>query len=367
MKRFAYFVRKEYLHILRDPRTMLILLGMHIVQIILFGFAISTQIRGINLVVVSPVQSESIRQITNKIDANEYFHVIGSSPSISKAQELIKKGDADIILRFPADVERSIMKGNTAAQIIVDASNPNIALSQQMYLQSIVSSYFSQKPNSLAAKPNIQVNMHMMYNPRMESSYNFVPGILGLIMIIICAMMTSISIVREKETGTMELLLTSPIRPWSIIAAKMIPYFTLSCINLIAILLLSRFVLDVPMAGSLFWIFTLSIIYILLSLALGLLISTLVKTQMVAMLCSAMLLMVPILLLSGMLFPIESAPLFFQWLSYIVPARWYISAMRKLMLEGVSLRYVAAELSILAGFTIMLVSVALLNFKNRIQ
>jgi ABC-type multidrug transport system, permease component len=366
MKRFAYFVKKEYLHILRDWRTMLILLGMPIVEIILFGFAISTEIRGINLVVVSPMQSENIRQITNKIDANEYFHVIGSTPSVEKAQALIKKGDADIILRFPADFERSITQGNLASQIIVDASNPNIALSQQMYLQGIVSSYFSQKTNNLSAKPNIQVNSHMMYNPRMESSYNFVPGILGLIMIIICAMMTSISIVREKETGTMELLLTSPIRAWNIIAAKMIPYFTLSCINLIAILLLSRFVLDVPMAGSLFWILTISIIYILLSLALGLLISTLVKTQMVAMLCSAMLLMLPILLLSGMLFPIESAPKLFQWISCTVPARWYIDAMRKLMIEGVSIKYVLKEMTILICMTGGLITLSLYNFKNRL-
>ena len=367
MARTIQFIKKEFLHILRDKRTMLILLGMPMVQIILFGFAISVEVRNINLVVVAQRPAESVREIVEKIDVNPYFTVLKMVTSSNEAIEMMRSGATDMILHLPADFDRRIAEGEPGVQMVVDASNPNTAVTEQMYLRTILTSYFTERYPNMAVGSNIEMDLRLCYNPRMESAYNFVPGIMGLIMIIICAMMTSVSIVREKEMGTMEVLLVSPVKPITIIIAKMVPYFVLSCVNLAVILLLSHYVLAVPISGSLFWIGLISVVYILLSLALGLLISTLVKTQMATMLCSAMLLMLPILMLSGMLFPIESAPLFFQWLSYIVPARWYISAMRKLMLEGVSLRYVAAELSILAGFTIMLVSVALLNFKNRIQ
>jgi ABC-2 type transport system permease protein len=207
----------------------------------------------------------------------------------------------------------------------------------------------------------------MLYNPQMKSSYNFVPGIMGLIFILICALMTSVSIVREKETGTMEVLLTSPVKPINIIFAKMIPYFTISCVNLITILLLAFFVLDVPMAGSLFWLCILSLIYIFLSLALGLLISTLVKTQVAAMLGSIMALMLPAIMLSGMIFPVENMPLILQWISNIVPAKWYIAATKKLMIEGVSVHYIIREIAVLSGMSILLIVLALRNFKNRLE
>jgi ABC-2 type transport system permease protein len=206
-----------------------------------------------------------------------------------------------------------------------------------------------------------------MYNPGMQSSYNFVPGIMGMIMIVICAMMTSVSIVREKENGTMEVLLVSPVKPLTVIISKMIPYFVISSINLSVILLLAKFVLSVPLSGSLFWTCVISIVYIILSLALGMLISTLVKTQAAAMLSSAMLLLLPVIMLSGMIFPIESEPHFFQWISMTVPARWYISAMRKLMVEGQQLHAVLPELGILSGMAVFLISVALFNLKSRLE
>lgn len=346
---------------------MLILLGMPIVQIILFGFAISVEVRNINLVIVAQQPGESVRKIAEKIEANTYFTVSKIVTSSDKALEMMRSGNADIILHLPDNFDQRIANGESGAQIVAEASNPNTAVTEQMYLQNIIASYFAEQYPNISTEANLYVDMRLCYNPRMESSYNFVPGIMGLIMIIICAMMTSVSIVKEKETGTMEVLLVSPIKPITIIIAKMVPYFVLSCVNLAAILLISRYLLAVPLSGSLFWIVSISIVYILLSLALGLLISTLVKTQMAAMLCSAMLLMLPVLMLSGMLFPIESAPQIFQWLSCIVPARWYISAMRKLMLEGVPLRYVATELTILAAMTVLLVSVALMNFKNRLR
>lgn len=366
MKSFIAFVKKEFFHILRDPRTMLILLGMPIVQIILFGFAISVEIRGINLAIVAPTQEQTINEITEKINSNNYFNVVGYYTYPQQAIEMLQKAEADIILQFPADFTKKVTNADISLQIISDASDPNKAVSQENYLQQIIISYFRESNLTNIPIQNINTDIHLMYNPGMESSYNFVPGIMGLLMIIICAMMTSVSIVREKEIGTMEVLLVSPMRPIAIIFAKMIPYFVISIINFVFILILSKFILGVPLAGSLFWISTISIIYIILALALGLLISTLVKSQAAAMLISAMVLMLPVIILSGMIFPIESAPKVFQGLSCIIPATWYISAMRKLMIEGLEIKYLLKELFILCGMALIIITIALSNFKNRL-
>lgn len=200
----------------------------------------------------------------------------------------------------------------------------------------------------------------------MKSAYNFVPGVMGLLLILICALMTSVSIVREKETGTMETLLVSPVKPVYIIFSKMVPYFTISCFNYITILALAYFVLDVPMAGSIFWLTAASLIYITLALALGLFISTLVEHQATAMVFSVILLMLPVIMLSGMIFPVESMPALLQWVSNIVPAKWYISITRKLMVQGVEFRYIIKELAILAGMTAFMIMIALKNLKNRL-
>ena len=201
----------------------------------------------------------------------------------------------------------------------------------------------------------------------MKSAYNFVPGIMGLIFILICAMLTSVSIVREKETGTMEVLLVSPVRPIRIIFAKMIPYFLLSCLNLASILLLARFVLGMPMSGSLAGLVGISLLYLMLALVLGLLISTLANNQVTAMLISGMLLMLPIIMLSGMVFPIENMPGILQGVSCIIPARWYIEAARKLMIEGVPFADVLREVLILAAMTAVLIGVALRKFNDKLE
>lgn len=362
MREFGAFVKKEFFHILRDKRTMLILLVMPVVQIILFGFAISTEIRNINIAIIAPERTESIRQLTQKIDANEYFKVVDWLPTSNQIDREMQNDHIDVTVVFGNHFEK-----RPSMQFVIDASNPNTGSAEMFYLSGIIRDYYKNMPNPDAAHPNIESNIRMLYNPQMRSAYNFVPGIMGLIFILICALMTSVSIVREKETGTMEVLLTSPVKPINIIFAKMIPYFTISCVNLITILLLAFFVLDVPMAGSLFWLSLLSLIYIFLSLALGLLISTLVKTQIAAMLGSVMALMLPAIMLSGMIFPIENMPTILQWISHIVPAKWYIAATRKLMIEGVSFRYVVTEMSVLAGFSVVLIAVALKNFKNRLE
>ena len=361
MKQFTAFIQKEFYHILRDKRTMLILLAMPIVMIIIFGFAISTEIRQINVAIVAPNNSESVRQITAKIDANEYFTVVGKLNSTKDIDREMRRDKIDIALIFGTHFERE-----PTIQFVLDATNPTASTAERFYLMAIIKDYFKTKLKGLTPPQAIGTNVHMLYNPQMKSSYNFVPGIMGLIFILICAMMTSVSIVREKEMGTMEVLLASPVKPLYIIWAKMIPYFIISCINLTTILLLAYFLLDIPMEGSLFLLCTISVVYIILSLSLGLLISTVVQSQVAAMFASLLGLMLPVLILSGMMFPIENMPLPLQGISNIIPARWYIAAVRKLMIEGLSFTYVAKELFILLGMTLFLTMVALKKFKTRL-
>lgn len=358
---FLSFVKKEALHILRDSRTMLIALLMPVVQILLFGFAISTEVNNINVAVVAPHPTESVRQAVERIRANDYFTFVGTIAG-TQIDRTLRSGAADAVVVFAPDYDRLLAdraQGQVqkpAVQIVADASNTNTATAGAAYLQSVLS-------ESTAAAPETR----LLFNPRMKSAYEFVPGIMGLIFIIICAIMTSVSIVREKETGTMEVLFVSPVRPIRIILAKMIPYFVLSCLNLASILLLARYVLDVPMEGSLAGIVGISLLYLALALALGLFISTVTDRQVTALIISAMLMLLPIIMLSGMVFPIENMPGILRGISCVVPARWYIDAIRKLMIEGLPFSAVLTNFLILLAMTVVLVGVALRKFNDKLE
>ena len=360
---FLSFVKKESLHILRDVRTMMIVLLIPVVLMILFGFAISTEVNNLNVAIVAPNRTEGVRQVVERLANNPYFTVVDYNNSID-IDKVLRSGKADAVVVFDEDYEHLIAQRAEgiatppAIQFIFDASNTNIAQTGAAYLQNVVSSDHSQQE---------LLNLHLLYNPQMKSAYNFVPGIMGLIFILICAMMTSVSIVREKEMGTMEVLLVSPVRPIKIILAKMIPYFVISCINLATILLIARYLLDVPMSGNLGGIITISIIYLILALALGLLVSTLASSQVVALLISAMVMLLPMMMLSGMVFPLENLPKVLQPLPYIVPARWYIEAIRKMMIMGLPLSAVVKEVSILIFMTFVLMGVSLKKFKDKLE
>lgn len=368
MNVFSAFVIKEFNHILRDQRTILIIIVMPIIQIILFGFALSVEIKNVNIGIIAPDYNENITLLVHKIDANPYFSVKQIIRNHKEADRLMKQGELDAVISFESKFDENTMNGTVPnISLVIDATNPNTASMENIYLSSIIQDYIRERRSIQRNPIPLSTNIHYLFNPGMESSYNFVPGIMGLILIIICTMMTSISIVREKERGTMEVLLTSPVKPLYIILAKMVPYFTVSFINLITILLLAFFVLKVPMQGSLLSVIAISVLYILLALALGLLISTLVKTQIAAMLSSIMLLMIPVIMLSGMIFPIESMPRILRYLSDVIPAKWYISAIKKLMIEGLGLSYIVKEISVLLLMTIGLISLSLFKFKNRLQ
>ena len=350
MKQFIAFVIKEAKHILRDKRTMLILFGMPVVMMLLFGFAISTDVKNVRTVVVTSEMSPRTQQAVERLAQSEYFIITQTENTPKEAEHLIRSQKADIALVFTQ---------NRGMQIMVDGSDPNMAQQWTNYARQIISS-----PNN--SQLSI-LNSQLLYNPQMRSAYNFVPAIMGMLMMLICAMMTSISIVREKEKGTMEVLLVSPVRPLMVIIAKAVPYLVLAFGILITILLMARFVLGVPLAGSLFWILAVSILYILLALSLGLLISNVAQTQLVALLMSAMVLLMPVVMLSGMLFPVESMPQVLQWLAALVPPRYYIEAMRKLMIMGVGISEVAREVTVMAGMTVVLLTIALKKFKQRLE
>ncbi len=350
---FQSFVIKEARHILRDRRTMLILFGMPIVLMLLFGFAITTDIKNVRTVIVTSEMSPKTQQTVNRLAQSEYFIITATVGMPQEAEQLIRNQKADLAVVFTTD---------NGIQLIVDGSDPNMAQQWTAYAQSILAQPTKDGNYSLSSP----LGVRLLYNPQMRSAYNFVPAIMGMLLMLVCAMMTSISIVKEKERGTMEVLLVSPVRPLMIIIAKAIPYLVLAFGVLIVILLMAAYVLEVPLAGSIFWIVFVSIIYILLALSLGLLISNIAETQLVALLLSAMVLLMPVVMLSGMLFPIESMPVILQWVSAIVPPRYYIDAMRKLMIMGVGIDAVLKEVIILSGMTVFLLIVALKKFKVRL-
>ena len=352
MNPFFSFVLKETKHITRDKRTMLMLFGMPIVMMLLFGFAVTNDVRNVRIVIVMSNADNATQQVADRLAASEYFTLTKVVATPTEAEKAIRDQKADMAIVFSQD----FASRKSGYQLIVDGTDPNMAQQWTTYANAVI--------NNTEAKA---VNTKLLYNPQMKSTYNFVPAIMGTLLMLVCAMMTSISIVREKEKGTMEVLLVSPTKPLMIIVAKLVPYLVLAFTILSIILLMSSFVLGVPIKGSLFWIYVVSTIYILLALSLGILVSTIAETQLVALLISAMLLMMPVIMLSGMMFPIESMPKILQYISAIVPTRYYISAMRKLMIMGTGIEEIYFEVSILISMLIALMSLALAKFNKRLE
>ena len=350
---FLSFVIKEAKHILRDKRTMLILFGMPVVLMLLFGFAITNDVRNVRTLVVTSQMDYRTQQAVERLSASEYFIITRTVATPKEAELLIRSQKADLAVVFAKDFASK----HSGIQFIVDGSDPNMAQQWTLYAQQTI---------AVANSQLSILNSQLLYNPRMKSAYNFVPAIMGMLLLLICAMMTSVSIVREKERGTMEVLLVSPVKPLMIIVAKMVPYLLQALLILAVILLLSATVLSVPLQGLLGWILVISFIYILLALSLGLLISNIAQTQFVALLASAMVLLLPTVMLSGMLFPVESMPTVLQWVSAVIPPRYYIQAMRKLMIMGVGIGEVWQEVVVLIGMTALLLAVSLKKFKTRL-
>lgn len=367
MKRFFGFLVKEFYHIFRDLRTMIILFGMPVAQVLLFGFVITNEIKDVKIAIVDLSKDEITQEITQKILSSGYFILDTKLDNQEQAEEVFKAGEIKEVIVFEANFAKKLKSEQEAnVQLIADATDPNTANLIVNYTSGIIQDYIA-KERQMDMPLQIQPEVRMFYNPGLKSVYMFVPGIMAMILMLVSAMMTSISIAREKELGTMEILLVSPLRPLQIILGKVTPYLALSFINAVTIILLGKFVFDVPIQGNAVLLLAESILFIFLALSLGILISTVANSQQVAMMMSMFALMLPTILLSGFIFPVENMPVALQWLANIMPPRWFIIIIKNIMLKGVGIGYVWKETLILLTMIIFFIILSVKKFKVRLE
>ena len=368
MNPFFGFIKKEVYHILRDRRSLLILLGMPVVQILLFGFAITNEIKNVDIAILDYSKDATTQEIINKIGASQYFIIHQLMDRESDIEAVFKKGKIKAVINFEKDFGKNLIKEHQASiQIITDATDPNTANTITNYINSIIQSYQNDQNKAIAQVYQIATETRMVYNSELKSVYMFVPGVMTVILMLISAMMTSISITKEKELGTMEVLLVSPLKPLQVIAGKVVPYIFLSVSNAIIIILLGIFVFNMPIQGSLVMLGLESVLFIITSLTLGILISTISASQQTAMMASLMGLMLPTILLSGFIFPISSMPVILQVISNIIPAKWFIIIIKGILLKGVEITFIWKETLILIGMTLFFIVVSVKKYKIRLE
>ena len=367
MKQLLTFIKKEFRHILRDYRSMLVLLGLPIVQLLIFGFAITNETRNSSIAILDNAKDEATQKIITKFESSRYFDIDRTLSTNDQIETAFKTGKIKLAMVFQSNFLNELSHAYKAQiQLIADATDPNQATTLVNYASSIIMDYQSEL-NKLNNLPyTIKTETRMLYNPQLKGAYTSVPGVMGMILLLISAMMTSIAIVKEKELGTMEILLVSPMKPWLVILSKAIPYFIISLINVATILILSVFILGLPIKGSLTLLILATVIYIFCALSLGLLISTITKTQQEAMLISLLGLMMPVVMLSGYAFSIANLPFVLQVLSNVVPAKWYIVIVKGIMIKGIGFSQIWMELLILLAMTVLFLSISIKRFKIRL-
>ncbi len=367
MKQFISFVRKEFYHVFRDSKTLLMLFGLPIVLITLFGFALTNEIKNSKIVVCDYAKDDASQRIIDKIQTTENFQIEKALMSHRQIEEAFKSGIIKLAVIFPANFNNDLLHTNQAqVQVIADASDPNTASTLTSYINNIVQDYQNEISPSGPAPYQITTETRMIYNPALKGATNFVPGVMALILMLVCVLMTSVSIVREKEKGTMEVLLVSPFSPFLVIVTKAIPYFLLSLINLTVILLMSVFFLEMPFNGSVLLLYLESSILIITCLALGLLISNSTDSQQSAMLISLMGMLIPVMMFTGFLFPLENMPMVLQWIANIIPSKWYYIIVKSIMIKGLGIASIWKETLILTGMAIFLLIVSFKRFKIRL-
>ena len=364
---FFAFVKKEFFHIWRDKRTMFILLGMPVVQIVIFGFALTNEVKNANIAVLDNSKDIATASLIAEFNASRNFDVEKNISSYSEVESAFKKGEIKLALVFPPHFNDDLQHFNKAqVQLIADASDPNVASTLTSYAAAIIVDYQNRITNNRKLPYTINTEMRMLYNPQLKGAFNFVPGVMAMVLLLVCTMMTAITIVKEKEMGTMEIMLVSPMRPQIVVLAKAVPYLLLSVVNIITILLLSVFVLEVPINGSILLLMFVSILFTLVSLSLGLLISAGVDSQQSAMFISLIALFLPTIMLSGFMFPIENMPLPLRTVSNIVPAKWYYIIVKSVMIKGLGLKAIWKETLILTGMMLFFLTMAIKKFKIRV-
>ena len=367
MRKLFSFTKKEFYHILRDPLTLLIMFVMPVMLMSILSYAVSTDIKNIPLVVLDQSKTTDSKELTEKISANAYFKLKANCNTAEEVENAFRKGLCAMAIIIPSGFgNEPLHSGVSDIQVMVDASDPNQASTMANYFQAEIMDYQQAKNKSAGGNASIKTEVKMLYNPQMLSTFNIVPGLKGMVLLLICTLMTSIAIVREKELGTMEILLVSPLKPQVIIFAKAIPFLIISIVDVILILLLSNLVLHVPINGSVALLMFLALVYIFTALALGMLISTITQTQQAAMIAAGVGLMLPSLLLSGLIFPIEGMPAILRGISHIIPARWFIDALRKVMIKGLGFEAIWEQFLILLGMCVVLLTVSIKKIKSRL-
>ena len=367
MKKLFSFTKKEFFHILRDPLTLLIMFVMPVMLMSILSYAVSTDIKNIPFVVLDQSKSTDSKELIEKFNANAYFVLKANCNTAKEVENNFQKGLCAMAIIIPSGFgSEPLHSGVSDIQVMVDASDPNQASTMANYFQAVVMDYQQAKNKSAGVSASIKTEVKMLYNPQMLSTFNIVPGLQGMVLLLICTLMTSIAIVREKELGTMEILLVSPLKPHVIIFSKAIPFLIISIADVILILLLSHLVLSVPINGSVMLLMLLALVYIFTALSLGMLISTITQTQQAAMITAGVGLMLPTLLLSGLIFPVEGMPAILRGISQIIPAKWFIDALRKVMIKGLGFEAIWKQFAVLLGMCIILFTVSIKNFKNRL-
>lgn len=367
MKQFLAFVRKEFYHIFRDRRTLFILLGMPVVQIILFGFALTNEVKNSKIAILDMAKDETAHTLIDQLNASRYFDIVEYLQSYDEVETAFRSGKVRMAVVLPAGFGRDLEHLHQAqVQLLADASDPNVANTLTNYAGSIVRDFRDGLLKGQQLPYRINAEVRMLYNPQLKGAYSFVPGVMAMVLMLVCTLMTAITIVREKEMGTMEIMLVSPLKPMLIIVAKAVPYLLLSAINISSILLLSVFVLDVPINGSLLLLVGESLLFTLTCLAFGLLISASTSSQQTAMFISLTGMFLPTVMLSGFMFPIENMPLPLQVISHAVPARWFYQIVRNVMIKGTGLETIWKETLILLGMMLLLTTLAVKKFKIRL-
>lgn len=368
MNRFWGFVIKEINHILRDYRTLLILFGMPVVQLLLFGYVVTNELKDIRVAVWDQSYDRHTREIVNKVFSSGYFILDSYLNNEQDIQEKFREGNVKQIIIFEKDFARKLEKENKAEiQLLADASDANTANLVVNYTYGIIINYIRNLNRNIPIPLRIVPEVRMMYNENMAGAYMFVPGTMALILMLVSALMTSISIAREKELGTMETLLVSPLKPLQIVLGKVTPYLGLSFINAVGILVIGYFVFGLPIRGNIVLLMIECLLYIGVALSLGILISTVARTQQMAMFTSLLALMLPTLLLSGFIFPIENMPAILQWLSVIVPAKYFIIIVKNIMLKGTGILFIWKETLILLLMMVLLILASVKRFKIRLE
>ncbi|MBD3179212.1 MAG: ABC transporter permease subunit [Candidatus Latescibacteria bacterium] len=368
MKILIEVIKKEFLHIIRDPRTLIIILGIPVAQILLFGYVITNEIKDAGIAIYDKSGDHVTARLTGKILSSGYFHLVRNISSVEEIDQSFQSGNIREVVVFGEEFAEKLGRGEAApVQIITDASEPNTARLMENYTLGIINSFSRELYPGSAVRQPVSVPVRMLFNPELKSVFMFVPGVMALLLTLISAMITSLSITREKEQGTMEMLLVSPFRPFHLILGKVLPYVIISLINAVVIIILANTVFGLPVRGNLVLLLAECLLFVTTALSMGIFISTITGSQLVAMMISMVGLMMPTMLLSGFIYPIRNMPRILQLVTNIIPARWFIVIIKSVMIKGTGFGAVMAESAVLAGMTLLFLGFSVLNFNQRLQ